>query len=108
MPPVAPHRSRRHGPVLDQGDRRSIERAGWRTLLSYRENHVRGWDGTLLDVQPVWLAEAERADRAATSRSVVLQVSAGTIDAAWVLLRARTEAADRLERQPGGRSHSAA
>lgn len=108
MPVLAPHRSRRHGPVLDQGDRRSIERAGWRTLLSYRENHVRGWDGTLLDVQPVWLAEAERADRAATSQSVVLQVSADTVDAAWTLLRARTEAADRPERQPAGRSRTAA
>jgi hypothetical protein len=95
MLPVAPHRSRRHGPVLDQDDRRAIERAGWRTLLSYRENHVRGWDGTLLDVRPVWLAEAERADRSATARSTVVQVRAGSIDEAWALLRRQTDASAR-------------
>ena len=64
-----------------------MERAGWRTLLTYRENHVRGWDGTLLDVQPVWVAEAERS----TGPSMVLQVSAPTVDEAWAALRCAVE-----------------
>ncbi len=80
-------RRRRHGTHLEQPDRRSLERAGWRTLLSYRENHVRAWDGTLLAVTPVWVAEAERAGRP----SAVVQASAPTIDEAWAALRATTE-----------------
>lgn len=88
-------RARRHGDTIGHDDRRALERAGWRTLLSYRENHVRAWDGTLLAVTPVWLAEAERADRAASARSVALQVSGATIDEAWALLRAKAADADR-------------
>jgi len=88
-------RARQHGEVVEQADRRALERAGWRTFLSYRENHVRGWDGTLLAVTPVWVAEAERAERAASARSVALQVSGTTIDEAWALLRARAADADR-------------
>ncbi len=88
-------RPRQHGDVIEQADRRVLERAGWRTFLSYRENHVRGWDGTLLTVTPEWVAEAERADRAASARFSGLQVSAGTIDEAWALLRARAADADR-------------
>jgi hypothetical protein len=88
-------RARQHGIVVEQPDRRVLERAGWRTFLSYRENHIRGWDGTLLTVTPVWVAEAERADRAASARAAALQVSACTIDEAWVLLRAKAADADR-------------
>ena len=88
-------RARQHGETVGQHDRRALERAGWRTLLSYRENHVRAWDGTLLAVTPVWLAEAERADRAASARSSALQVDAPTIDEAWALLRAKAAEADR-------------
>lgn len=40
--------------------RRALEREGWRTTLDFRENHVRGLDGRLLRVEPVWIAEAER------------------------------------------------
>lgn len=86
-------RRRRHGAHLEQSDRRALERAGWRTLLSYRENHVRAWDGTLLTVTPLWVAEAERAGRP----SAVVQVSAPTIDEAWAALRATTEAARTIE-----------
>jgi hypothetical protein len=80
-------RPRRHGVVLEQSDRRALERAGWRTLLTYRENHVRGWDGTLLAVTPLWVAEAERAGRP----SAVVQASATSIDEAWASLRAAVE-----------------
>ena len=88
-------RARQHGEVVDQHDRRALERAGWRTFLAYRENHVRAWDGTLLAVTPVWVAEAERADRAASARATAQQVSAGTIDEAWALLRTRCAEVDR-------------
>ena len=88
-------RARQHGEVVDQHDRRALERAGWRTFLAYRENHVRAWDGTLLAVTPVWVAEAERADRAASARAAAQQVSAATIDEAWALLRTRCAEIDR-------------
>jgi len=52
-------RERRHG-LLQPRPRRLLERAGWRTTLDFRENHVRGMDGRLLRVEPVWIAEAER------------------------------------------------
>src|SRR5688572_24863153 len=53
-------RRRRHGVRLEPDDRRALERSGWRTTLEYRENHVRGRDGTLLEIVPAWTAEAER------------------------------------------------
>jgi hypothetical protein len=92
-------RARQHGEVVDQHDRRALERAGWRTFLAYRENHVRAWDGTLLAVTPVWVAEAERADRAASARAAAQQASAGTIDEAWALLRTRCADLDRRATQ---------
>ena len=55
-------RARRHGAVLQPASRRDLERAGWRTTLEYRENHVRGLDGQLLRVEPIWIAVAERYD----------------------------------------------
>ena len=55
-------RARQHGDVLQPAERRDLERAGWRTTLDYRENHVRGLDGRLLRIEPVWIAVAERYD----------------------------------------------
>ena len=81
-------RPRRHGSVLEPADRRSLERAGWRTTLDYRENHVRGLDGRLLRVEPVWTAEAERFD----GPLVVASASGGSEAAAWSLLRAEIDA----------------
>ncbi len=72
-------RARRHGAVLEPADRRQLERDGWRTTLDYRENHVRGLDGRLLRVEPVWVAEAERYD----GEVVVATASADTADNAW-------------------------
>ena len=55
-------RPRRHGVLVEPADRRALERAGWRTTLDYRENHVRARDGRLLEVVPTWTAEVERYD----------------------------------------------
>jgi hypothetical protein len=79
--------------VLEPADRRSLERAGWRTTLDYRENHVRGLDGRLLHVEPVWTAEAERFDGEVT----VASASASTADAAWEAL-AEQVASGRVSR----------
>lgn len=75
-------RPRRHGRVLEPADRRTLERAGWRTTLDYRENHVRGLDGRLLHVEPVWTAEAERFDGEVS----VATASGPTADHAWAAL----------------------
>ena len=97
-------RERQHGAVLQQPDRRDLERAGWRTTLDYRENLIRGRDGRLLQVEPVWHAEAERSDsgradqgrRAGTpsERGVdFITATAETVDAVWSRLRVEAELA---------------
>ena len=68
--------------ILEPVARRDLERAGWRTTLDYRENHVRGLDGRLLRVEPVWTAEAERFDRDLS----VAVASAETSEGAWAAL----------------------
>jgi hypothetical protein len=45
---------------LRSADRRRLERAGWRTTLEFRENHLRGEGGRLVRIEASWLAEAER------------------------------------------------
>ena len=100
-------RQRKHGAVLQQHDRRDLERAGWRTTLDYRENLIRARDGRLLQVEPVWHAEAERSDRARWGETDVLQgperpqrgldfitATAETVDAVWARLRVEAELAD--------------
>ncbi|MGZ4700655.1 MAG: hypothetical protein ACXWBO_08775 [Ilumatobacteraceae bacterium] len=77
-------RPRRHGVCLEPVDRRELERAGWRTMLDYRENHVRARDGRLVEVEAVWIAEAERFDGAMVSASAI----GTTIEEAWATLRA--------------------
>lgn len=81
-------RLRRHGVRLEPADRRALERAGWRTTLEYRENHVRGRDGTLIEVVPCWTAEAERYEGELSYASAV----APTIEDAWSAVRADIEA----------------
>jgi len=56
--------------------------------LEYRENHLRGEDGTLLEAVPSWTAEAERFDRGLAYASAV----GATIEEAWARLRADVEA----------------
>jgi hypothetical protein len=83
----SPRRPRRHGLTLEPADRRALERAGWRTTLDYRENHVRGRDGRLLEVVPTWTAEAERFD----GDLVVASAVGATADDAWERLRVEVE-----------------
>lgn len=78
---------RRHGVTLEPADRRALERAGWRTTLEYRENHVRGRDGRLLEVVASWTAEAERFDGA----FLVVSAEGNTADEAWAELRVAVE-----------------
>lgn len=81
-------RPRRHGTVLEPADRRALERDGWRTTLDYRENHVRGRDGRLLEVVAAWTAEAERFD----GGLVVASAEGRTVEEAWANLRDDIEA----------------
>jgi hypothetical protein len=76
-------RPRRHGAGLEPEDRRELERAGWRTMMDYRENHVRSRDGRLIEVTAVWVAEAERFDGA----MVVASAKGATVEQAWAALR---------------------
>lgn len=73
--------------MLEPADRRDLERAGWRTTLDYRENHVRGLDGRLLRVEPVWTAEAERFD----GDVMVATAIGATQDEAWSALVGQIE-----------------
>lgn len=96
---TASRRRRRHRaapPAIEHDDRRALELAGWRTLLEYRENHVRSDDGTMLAVLPQWTGEAERdrpghrsTSRTATSAQVVT-VTADDPVAVWATLRRMT------------------
>lgn len=83
-------RLRRHGTSLQPPDRRDLERAGWRTTLEFRENHVRAADGTLIEVVPAWTAEAERYDSGLAYASAI----GASVEEAWSTLRADI-AADR-------------
>jgi hypothetical protein len=76
-------RPRRHGVLVQPDDRRALERAGWRTTLDYRENHLRARDGRLLEVAPTWTAEAERFDGELSVASAV----GSTVEEAWARLR---------------------
>ena len=82
-------RARQHGAVLQPASRRDLERAGWRTTLDYLEIHVRGLDGRLLRVEPVWTAEAERFD----GELVVASATGPTADEAWARLHTDIDAA---------------
>ena len=86
-------RQRQHGAILQQSDRRELERAGWRTTLEFRENNVRGRDGRLLQVEEIWHAEAERDPRG--DRGVdFIHATAESVDEVWSKLRRRAELAD--------------
>ena len=74
--------------MLQPAQRRDLERAGWRTTLDYRENHVRSLDGRLLRVEAVWIAVAERY----AGELSVASAEGATADDAWCLLRDEIEA----------------
>ena len=61
---------RRHTSSSPDPDRRALERRGWRTLLDYREDHIRDDDGVLLVVLPRWTAEAEQPNGRVVAASV--------------------------------------
>ena len=52
-------------------------------MMDYRENHVRGRDGRLLEVEAVWVAEAERFD----GMMVVASATGRNVEEAWATLR---------------------
>jgi hypothetical protein len=92
-------RQRQHGAILQQSDRRELERAGWRTTLEFRENNVRGRDGRLLQVEEIWHAEAERETSAraggVTNNGVdLVHATAESVDVVWAKLRRQAELAD--------------
>jgi hypothetical protein len=92
-------RQRQHGAVLQQHDRRELERAGWRTTLEFRENNTRGRDGRLLQVEEIWHAEAERdpgwrGERAGTQGVDFIHATAESVDEVWSKLRRQAELAD--------------
>jgi hypothetical protein len=85
---------------LPHRDRRALERGGWRTLLDYREDHIRDSDGALVAVVPRWTAEAEHTD----GRVVAASVTEGDPEGVWRLLRRRVSAA-RAQQDPAARGH---
>jgi hypothetical protein len=89
-------RPRRHGLHVQPDDRRALERAGWRTTLDYRENHLRARDGRLLEVVPTWTAEAERYDGEVSVASAV----GSTVEEAWSRLRDAIEAERTVRASP--------
>ena len=84
-------RQRQHGAVLQQADRRDLERAGWRTTLEFRENNLRGRDGRLLQVEEIWHAEAERDGPHGVG---FIHATAEAVDEVWSKLRRQAELAD--------------
>ncbi len=59
--------------------RRALEGAGWRTWLSYRENHCRDDDGRMVAVDERWVVELEHLD----GHSLTIEASSPA--AAWLL-----------------------
>jgi hypothetical protein len=96
-------RQRQHGAILQQADRRELERGGWRTTLEFRENNVRGRDGRLLQVEEIWHAEAEREPAQRTDADLAdgvgrgvdfVHATAESVDEVWAKLRRQAELAD--------------
>jgi len=55
--------------------------------MDYRENHIRGRNGRLVEVQAVWVAEAERFDGAMR----VASATGASVEEAWAALRAEID-----------------
>jgi hypothetical protein len=53
---------RRWGTWARNGRRRALEAEGWRTWLTYRENHRRASGGRLVALDECWEAELEHVD----------------------------------------------
>ena len=63
--------------------RRALEDAGWRTWLTYRENHRRDQAGRMVGVDGCWVAELEHLD------GTTVTVEASSPAAAWLIARER-------------------
>ena len=87
----SPGLRRRHGTGRPR-DRRVLESDGWRTTLEYRENHVRGRDGRLRQLQVEWHAVGERA--VGDDPLVVISATGSTVGEVWSQLRLQAELAD--------------
>ena len=68
---------RTHSRRLPWSRRRSLEAAGWRTWVSYTENHRRDANGRLIGLDQRGLVELEHFD------GEVLAVEASSQSAAW-------------------------
>jgi hypothetical protein len=66
--------------------RRALECAGWRTWLSYRENHRRDEGGRMIGVDERWVVELEHLDGDSFT------VEASSPAAAWLLAWERARA----------------
>lgn len=64
--------------------RRALEAAGWRTWLSYRENHHRDGIGRMVTVDERWVAEVEHVD------GTTFIVEASSPRAVWLAAWERT------------------
>lgn len=97
-----PRQLRRHG--SDQPDDRSLlERTGWRTTLDYRENHRRGLDGVLTEVEQRWRGDAERFGP--DGDVIVFSAVGPTPTAVWWRLRVEAEAIDAASSSRGADQH---
>jgi hypothetical protein len=61
--------------------RRALEAAGWRTWLSYTENHRRDLSGRMVALDQRWLVELEHVD--GTSMVVEAPSTGAAWEAAW-------------------------
>jgi len=53
--------------------------------MDYRENHVRARDGRLVEIEAVWIVEAERLDDGVM---VAASASGPSVEQAWATLHA--------------------
>lgn len=61
--------------------RRALEAAGWRTWLTYTENHRRDVNGRMVALDQRWQVELEHVD--GTALAVEAPSAAAAWDAAW-------------------------
>ena len=68
-------------------------------MLEFQENHVRAPSGRLLEIETMWVAEAERERDAGGGRETVdvVRASARSESRAWARLLAAAESAARFD-----------
>jgi hypothetical protein len=88
---ISERRRHRHHGAAQHPDRRELERAGWRTTLEYRENHVRRRDGRLVELRVEWCAEAEHDTDG--GGPLVVSACSSSLDRVWAKLRFEADVA---------------